>query len=84
MPANRMIAAVVAFALPLLAVHAKAAELKVVSTTAFKGVLEELGPQFEKTTENKVTPQFCADRGDQDSDRARRRVRCRRADQCGQ
>jgi ABC-type molybdate transport system substrate-binding protein len=35
-----------------------ATELKVVSTTAFKGVLEELGPQFEKTTENKVSFTF--------------------------
>jgi len=58
MPVNRMIAAVVAFALPLLMVHAKAAELKVVSTTAFKGVLEELAPQFEKTTKNKVVLSF--------------------------
>jgi molybdate transport system substrate-binding protein len=58
MPANRMIAAVVAFALPFFVVHAKAAELKVLSTTAFKGVLEELAPQFEKATENKVSLSF--------------------------
>lgn len=59
MPVNRMIAAVVGvFALLLLAAHAKAAELKIVSTTAFKGVLEELGPQFEKATENKVILSF--------------------------
>jgi molybdate transport system substrate-binding protein len=60
MPVNRVIAAAaaVAFALPLLAAHAKAAELKVLSTNAFKGALEELGPQFEKATENKVTLSF--------------------------
>jgi molybdate transport system substrate-binding protein len=61
MPANRRIAAAVAFAfaaLPLLAMPAKAAEFKVLSTTAFKGVLEELGPQFEKATENKVVLSF--------------------------
>jgi len=58
MPVNRKIAAVVAFALPFFAMHAKAAELKVVSTTAFKGVLEDLVPQFEKTTENKITLSF--------------------------
>jgi molybdate transport system substrate-binding protein len=58
MPANRVIAAVVAFALPFLAAHAQAAELKVLSTTSFKGALEELGPQFEKATENKVTLSF--------------------------
>lgn len=59
MPVNRMIAAVVgAFALLLLVAHAEAAELKIVSTTAFKGVLEELGPQFEKATENKVILSF--------------------------
>jgi molybdate transport system substrate-binding protein len=60
MPVNRVIAAaaVVALALPLLAVQAKAAELKVLSTTSFKGVLEELAPQFEKATENKVSLSF--------------------------
>jgi molybdate transport system substrate-binding protein len=60
MPVNRRIAAaaVVAFALPLLVAQAKAAELKVVSTTSFKGVLEELGPQFEKATENKISLSF--------------------------
>ena len=54
MAIHRAIAALVAFALPLMAAHAQAAELKVLSTTAFKGVLEELGPRFEKATENKI------------------------------
>jgi hypothetical protein len=40
MPVNRRIVVALAF----LVAPAKAAELKVVSTTAFKGVLEELGP----------------------------------------
>ena len=56
MPASRAIAALFAFS--LFGIQAQAAELKVVSTTAFKGVLEELGPQFEKTTENKVSFAF--------------------------
>ena len=56
MPASRAIAALFAFS--LFSLQAQAAELKVLSTTAFKGVLEELGPQFEKTTENKVSVTF--------------------------
>jgi molybdate transport system substrate-binding protein len=56
MPASRAVAALFAFS--LFGIQAQAAELKVVSTTAFKGVLEELGRQFEKTTENKVSFAF--------------------------
>jgi molybdate transport system substrate-binding protein len=44
----------VGFALPLVAVSAQAAELKVFCSTALKTVLEEIGPQFEKSTENKL------------------------------
>ena len=40
--------------LPLLATHLQAAELKVFATMSVKGLVEELGPQFEKTTENKL------------------------------
>jgi molybdate transport system substrate-binding protein len=58
MAIHRAIAALVAFALPLMAAYARAAELKVLSTTAFKGVLEELGPQFEKATESKIALTF--------------------------
>lgn len=47
-------AAAAAWALLLLAGPAPAAELKVSSTTALKTVLEELGPQFEKKTENNL------------------------------
>jgi molybdate transport system substrate-binding protein len=56
MPASRAIAALFVFS--LFGVQAQAADLKVVSTTAFKSVLEELGPQFEKTTESKVSFTF--------------------------
>lgn len=59
MTLHRAIAAAVGFlALPLLAVSVQAAELKVLSSTALKTVLEELGPQFEKATENKVSFAF--------------------------
>jgi molybdate transport system substrate-binding protein len=58
MPVKRTIAALFALALPLLAIPAQAAELKVLSTTAFKSVLEELGPQFEKANETKLVFTF--------------------------
>ena len=50
--------AVGVLALPLFALQVQAAELKVASSTALKKVLEALGPQFEKATENKVTFTF--------------------------
>jgi molybdate transport system substrate-binding protein len=55
---HRAIAVLIGLSLPLLAAHAQAADLKVFSTTAFKGVLEDLGPQFEKATENKIVFTF--------------------------
>ena len=58
MTIHRAIAALVGLGLPLLAVQAHAAELKVSSSTALKTVLEELGPQFEKATENKLVFTF--------------------------
>src|SRR5471030_2577175 len=54
MKTQRIIAAIVGLALPLLAGQAQAAEIKVLASTAVKTALEELGPQFEKTTGNKV------------------------------
>jgi molybdate transport system substrate-binding protein len=51
---HRAIAAFIAFGLALLAVQAQAADIKVYASTAVKGVLDELGPQFEKATENKL------------------------------
>jgi molybdate transport system substrate-binding protein len=54
---HRAIAAAVGFlALPLFALPAPAAELKVFESNALKAVMEELGPQFEKATENKLVP----------------------------
>jgi len=44
--------------LPLLAAGARAAELKVYASTAVKAVLEELGPQFEKATGDKLVFTF--------------------------
>jgi molybdate transport system substrate-binding protein len=41
-------------ALPLFALQAQAAELKVFESNALKAVMDELGPQFEKATENKL------------------------------
>jgi molybdate transport system substrate-binding protein len=54
MKTHRAIAALAALCLPLLVAHAQAAELKVFSSTALKTVLEDLGPKFEKATENKL------------------------------
>jgi molybdate transport system substrate-binding protein len=54
MKSYRAIAALAAFTLPLLAGFAQAADIKVFSSTAVKTVLEELGPQFEKATGNKL------------------------------
>jgi molybdate transport system substrate-binding protein len=45
---------IAAFATTLLAGQCQAADLKVFSSTALKAVLEELDPQFEKSTENKI------------------------------
>jgi molybdate transport system substrate-binding protein len=53
-----VMAAVVGLALPLLAGQVQAAEIKVLASTAVKTVLEELGPQFEKATGNKVAFAF--------------------------
>jgi len=44
--------------LPLLAAGAQAAELKVYASTAVKAALEELGPQFEKATGDKLVFTF--------------------------
>src|SRR5271169_6816856 len=58
MKTQRVIAAIVGLALPLLAGQVQAAEIKVLASTAVKTVLEELGPQFEKATGNKVAFTF--------------------------
>ena len=54
MKTQHVIAAIVGLALPLLTGQAQAAEIKVLASTAVKTSLEELGPQFEKATGNKV------------------------------
>lgn len=48
--------AVAAVALALLTVPAQAAELKILEGNALKSVLDELGPQFEKASGNKLNP----------------------------
>jgi molybdate transport system substrate-binding protein len=54
METQRVIAAIAGLAIPLLAAQAQAAEIKVSASTAVKTVLEDLLPQFEKATGNKV------------------------------
>jgi molybdate transport system substrate-binding protein len=54
---HRLLAAFAVASL-LLPVGARAAELNVSASTAVKSVLEELGPQFEKTSGNKLTFSF--------------------------
>src|ERR1700722_9622786 len=54
MKTHRVIVAIVGLALPFVAGKAQAAEIKVLASTAVKTTLEELGPQFEKATGNKV------------------------------
>src|SRR5476649_1540402 len=49
-----VIAVIVGLALPLLVGQTQAAEIKVLASTAVKTTLEELGPQYEKATGNKV------------------------------
>lgn len=55
---HRAIAAIVGLGMPLLAAQSQAAELKVLSSTALKTVLEDLGPQFENKTANKLVFTF--------------------------
>lgn len=50
----RLVALTLGFALPLFATNAQAAELKVFASTAIKGALDQLGPEFEKATGNKL------------------------------
>jgi molybdate transport system substrate-binding protein len=54
----RVIAAVAALGLPLMTVHAQAADIKVLASTAVKAVVEELGPQFEKASGHKLVASF--------------------------
>jgi molybdate transport system substrate-binding protein len=58
MTIHRTAGALAGLLLSLVTAQAQAAELKVLASTAIKGVLEELGPQFEKATGNKVAFTF--------------------------
>jgi len=55
---QRVVAVMIGIVLPLLVAGAQAAELKVYASTAVKAVLEELGPQFEKATGDKLVFTF--------------------------
>ncbi len=58
MKIQRVIGPIVGSALALLASGAQAAEITVLASTAVKTTLEELAPQFEKATGNKVDITF--------------------------
>jgi molybdate transport system substrate-binding protein len=58
MKTYRALAAFALLYLPLSGGYAQAGDIKVLSSTALKAVLEELGPQFEKATENKLVLTF--------------------------
>jgi molybdate transport system substrate-binding protein len=58
MKIQRAMALIAGSALSLLASRAQAAEIKVFASTATKTTLEELAPQFEKATGNKVDITF--------------------------
>ena len=58
MTTQHIIAAIAGLALPLFAGRVQAAEIKVFASTAVKTTLEELGPQFEKASGNKVNFAF--------------------------
>ena len=58
MKTQRVTAAIIGLAIPLLVTQAQAGEIKVLASTAVKTVLEELGPQFEKAIGNKVALTF--------------------------
>jgi molybdate transport system substrate-binding protein len=58
MKIQRLMAPIAGSVLALLASGAQAAEIKVLASTAVKTTLEELAPQFEKTTGSKVDITF--------------------------
>ena len=58
MKTHRLMAAIVGLGLPLFAAQTQAAEIKVLASTAMKTVLEEVGPQFEKATGDRVAFTF--------------------------
>jgi molybdate transport system substrate-binding protein len=58
MKLHRIIAVTIALGLPFMLAQAQAAEIKLLASNALKAVLEELAPQFEKTTEHKLAITF--------------------------
>jgi molybdate transport system substrate-binding protein len=54
MKIHRAIAVIAILGLPLLTTAAQAADIKLLGGNALNAVMEELGPQFEKATENKL------------------------------
>ena len=58
MKSRSVIGLISGFAALILAAHADATEIKVLSSTALKGVFLTLEPQFEKTTQNKLSFTF--------------------------
>jgi molybdate transport system substrate-binding protein len=54
MKLHRAIGACAAVGLALFAAQVQAADIKVYASTAVKAVLDEVGPQFERATENKL------------------------------
>ena len=58
MKPQRVVAVMIGIVLSLLAAGAQAAELKVYASTAVKAALQELGPQFEKATGDKLVFTF--------------------------
>ena len=54
MKIHRAIAVVAVLGLPLPATAAHAADIKLFEGNALNAVMEDLGPQFEKATENKL------------------------------
>src|SRR5580704_5166684 len=48
------VAAIVGLTLPFLSAHTQAADLKLLEGNALNAVMDELGPQFEKATGNKI------------------------------
>jgi ABC-type molybdate transport system substrate-binding protein len=54
MKIHRVIAVIAVLGLALLATAARAADIKLLGGNALNAVMEELGPQFEKATENKL------------------------------
>lgn len=54
----RVSAVLAALALPLVATQVQAADIKMLASTAVKGIIDELGPQFQTATGNKVLATF--------------------------